>query len=137
MVCNVLFKNGRTLLIVLMALLFAGQAVASATAVNVMILNDTSTLNVSMNDSQSPCHDAQGSHSDANIAMSDMTSQSLGHCCDVDCYCSLGHCTPAALSFDEITNRLTVVSPKNHSEFQWIIGKLSSYHYRPPIGRYA
>jgi len=129
----VFLKNSRTVIVTLLVLLFAGQSIASAAVVNGFNLNNTSMLTTPMAGSQPSCRNMHGSHSDADIAMRDMTDQSSTHCCDVDCRCPSGHCTSVTLPIDVITSHSTVVSPKNFIEFQWIIGQFMSFHYRPPI----
>lgn len=132
-------KNGKTILVAFLVLLFAGQPIASA-AVASMGLDKAAQSSLLDESTKASCHKKQGSHHEsAELSESNdsvVQNSQPTECCDIDCHCPSGGCSPVAITINVLKNAsLTSVNTKNLYNFQWPKSQMNTSLYRPPILR--
>ncbi len=119
------FIKNKVLTVVVMLLVFVGQAMASSASPCLMDNNSQSDNPTMMN------------HLGHDMGASEMASDSGDlDCCDQDCACLMSSCAPVALLSLAYNGTDSVVASQKTRQFLYLVkNQYSDSLFRPPISR--
>lgn len=128
------FLFNKTVLVIMLCLIFVGQSMASVTMFYEMaaMSSSKSTVHSKMNASKPAMRSM--SHCDENSIKESPDSQTKEQCCSQDCQCFTGSCSTASafskfIAYSGITTTSVKITSINHNPLTQTLPSL----YRPPI----